>query len=47
MGEVGVEPTRPFRTLDFKSNASAIPPLALANQIKDQRFKIQENRKYK
>ncbi len=28
MGEVGIEPTRPLRTGDFKSPASAIPPLA-------------------
>ncbi len=30
VAEVGLEPTRPLRTRDFKSRASAIPPLGHA-----------------
>ncbi len=33
LAEVGVEPTRPLRAGDFKSPASAIPPLGLSGRL--------------
>ena len=33
LAEAGLEPARPLRTRDFKSRASAIPPLGLVFKI--------------